>query len=186
MTTTITSKDLLSGFADLVEKKSGIKVRECYQCGKCTAGCPVAFEMDSKPSQVIRFVQLGAKKAALSCRSIWLCASCETCTTRCPMNVEIAELMNVLRELSLKEGLSNGEERNIVEFGKAFLNSVKKHGAVSEMWMVNEYKMRRPGTALQDLKIAPKMISKGKISLLPHNIKGRDVVKRIFEKCKQT
>lgn len=184
MTITITTNDLLSGLADEVEKRSGIKVKECYQCGKCTAGCPIAFEMDSKPSQVIRLVQMGAKKAALSCRAIWLCASCETCSTRCPMNVEIAELMNVLREMALEEGLASEEEANIVEFDKAFLNSVKKHGRLSEMWMVNEYKMKRPKTALQDVNLAPKMFKKGKISILPHNIKARQEIKRIFRNCK--
>lgn len=184
MTITITSENLLSNFPSEIEKISGIDVRECYQCGKCSAGCPVAFEMDAKPSQIIRFVQLGARKEALTSKTIWLCASCETCTTRCPMNVEIAELMNVLRELSLKEGFATEEEANIVQFGKAFLSSVRKHGRISEMWMVNEYKMNRPGTALQDLKLAPKMLARQKISLFPHNIKGRKVIKRMFKKCK--
>ncbi|MGR3317385.1 MAG: 4Fe-4S dicluster domain-containing protein [Candidatus Anammoxibacter sp.] len=185
MTNTITLNELSSGFSAEIEKRSGIKVRECYQCGKCTAGCPIAFEMDAKPSQVIRFVQLGAKKTALTCRTIWLCASCETCTTRCPMNVEIAELMNVLREMALEEGVANKEEKNIIEFGKAFLNSTRKHGRISELWMINEYKMKRPKTALQDMKLAPQMFAKRKISLLPHNIKGRKQIERIFEKCKK-
>lgn len=183
MDTTITSNELLSGFPDEIEKRREIKVRDCYQCGKCTAGCPIAFEMDAKPSQIIRFVQIGAKKAALTSKTIWLCASCETCTTRCPMNVEIAELMNVLREIALEEGMANRDESNIVEFGKAFLNSVKKHGRISEMWMINEYKIKRPNTALQDVNLAPKMMAKRKISLLPHNIKDRKAIKRIFEKC---
>lgn len=185
MTATITLSELLSDFPDEIEKRRGIKVRECYQCGKCSAGCPIAFEMDAKPSQVIRFAQLGAKKAALTCRTIWLCASCETCATRCPMNVEIAELMNVLREIALEEGVANIDEKNIIEFGKTFLNSVKKHGRISEMWMINEYKMKRPNTAFQDLNLAPKMLAKHKISFLPHNIKDRKAIKRIFERCKK-
>ncbi|MGR3220660.1 MAG: 4Fe-4S dicluster domain-containing protein [Candidatus Anammoxibacter sp.] len=185
MTNTITLNELTSGFPAEIEKKSGIKVQECYQCGKCTAGCPIAFEMDVKPSQLIRFVQLGAKKTALTCRTIWLCASCETCTTRCPMNIEIAELMNVLRETALEDGVENKEEKNIIEFGKAFLNSARKHGRISELWLINEYKMKRPNTALQDVKLAPKMLAKRKISILPHNIKGRQQVERIFEKCKK-
>ena len=185
MTTTITTEELLSDFSSEIEKRRKIKVRECYQCGKCTAGCPIAFEMDVKPSQVIRLAQLGAKKEALTCRTIWLCASCETCTTRCPMNIEIAELMNVLREFALEEGVANKDERNIVEFGKAFLNSVRKHGRISELWMINEYKMKRPNTAFQDLNIAPKMLKKRKISFLPHNIKGRKAIKKIFDKCKK-
>ncbi len=172
-----------SDFAKEVEERSGIKVRECYQCGKCTAGCPVAYEMDYMPNQIIRFVQIGAKREALTSRTIWLCASCITCTTRCPKEVKIAELMDVLREMSLEEGLANPLEKNITTFNKSFLNSIKKHGRISELWMLNEYKMKRPKTALQDLIVAPQLISKGKLSFLPHDIKGKDVIKRIFEKC---
>ena len=180
----ITTKELTSDFAKEVEERSGIDVKKCYQCGKCTAGCPVAYEMDYMPNQIIRFVQIGAKREALTSRTIWLCASCITCTTRCPKEVKIAELMDVLREMSLEEGLANPLEKNVITFHQSFLNSVKKHGRISELWMLNEYKMKRPRTALQDLIVGPQMLSKGKLSFLPHDIKGKDAVKRIFEKCK--
>lgn len=185
MTTTITCNNLSSDLPVQIEKRSGIRVRDCYQCGKCTAGCPIAYEMDIRPSQLIRFVQLGAKDIALRSRAIWLCASCETCTTRCPMNVEIAELMNILREMAIKEGVANCNEKDITEFSKIFLNSIKKHGRVSELWMINKYKMKRPMTVFKDLNLAPKILAKGKISFLPHNIKGRKIIARIFENCKK-
>lgn len=69
-------------FLDQVENQSGQKVRICYQCGKCSAGCPVAYAMDLLPNQVMRLVQLGLKEEVLTCATIWLCASCETCATR--------------------------------------------------------------------------------------------------------
>jgi len=68
----ITTKELKSDFAKEVEERSGIDVKKCYQCGKCTAGCPVAYEMDYMPNQIIRFVQLGLKHEALTSRTIWL------------------------------------------------------------------------------------------------------------------
>ncbi|MCP5002554.1 MAG: heterodisulfide reductase [Planctomycetes bacterium] len=171
-------------FAKEVEERSGIKVKECYQCGKCTAGCPVAYEMDYMPNQIIRLVQIGARREALTSRAIWLCASCITCSTRCPKEVRIAELMDVLREMALEENLANPMEKNITAFHESFLNSVKKHGRISEVWMLNEYKMKRPKTALQDLAVAPQMVAKGKLSILPHDIKGKDAIGRIFKKCK--
>ncbi len=175
----------MSNFTEEIEKRSGIKAAECYQCGKCSAGCPIAFEMDSLPSRIIRLVQLGAKDEALRSRTIWLCASCETCTTRCPMNIEIAELMNVLREMALEMGVANKSEKNIIEFGKAFLRSVKKNGRVAEVMMINDYKMRRPMTALQDLSVAPKLMAKKKLSFRPHAIKGQETVERIFKNCEK-
>ncbi|NMA14706.1 MAG: heterodisulfide reductase subunit C, partial [Clostridia bacterium] len=65
-----------------LEKKSGVKLTDCYQCGKCSAGCPVAFAMDKTPRQIIRLLQLGLLEEALATRTIWLCATCQTCVTR--------------------------------------------------------------------------------------------------------
>ncbi len=121
----ITTKELTSDFAKEVEERSGIDVKKCYQCGKCTAGCPVAYEMDYMPNQIIRFVQLGLKREALTSRTIWLCASCITCTTRCPREVKIAELMDVLREMSLEEGLANPLEKILQHFTKHFLTPLR-------------------------------------------------------------
>jgi heterodisulfide reductase subunit C len=67
-----------------LEKKAGVNITDCYQCGKCSAGCPVAFAMDKTPRQIIRLLQLGFLEEALKSRTIWLCATCQTCSTRCP------------------------------------------------------------------------------------------------------
>ena len=71
-------------FVSQVEEMSAQRVADCYQCGKCTAGCPTAFAMDYPPNQIIRGIQLGMRDAVLSSKAIWVCAACETCTTRCP------------------------------------------------------------------------------------------------------
>jgi len=138
------------------------------------------------PNQIIRFVQLGLRKEALTSRTIWLCASCVTCTTRCPKEVKIAELMDVLREMALEEGVANPMEKDITTFHKAFLNSIKKHGRISECGMLMEFKRKRPKAALksviQDVADGSQLMMKGKLSLAPHDIKGKDSIKRIFKK----
>jgi len=80
-----------------VEEISGQNVFACYQCGKCSAGCPMSAEMDLLPNQVIRLLQLGAIDPLLNCRTIWLCASCFTCTARCPKGVSLTRLMEGVR-----------------------------------------------------------------------------------------
>ena len=80
-----------------VEEISGQNVFACYQCGKCSAGCPMSAEMDLLPNQVIRLLQLGAVEPLLNCRTIWLCASCFTCTARCPKGVSLTRLMEGVR-----------------------------------------------------------------------------------------
>ncbi|MBU2572747.1 MAG: 4Fe-4S dicluster domain-containing protein, partial [Elusimicrobia bacterium] len=84
-------------FLDDIAKESGQNVNLCFQCKKCTAGCPVADEMDITPTQVIHAIRLGQNDLVLNSKTIWLCASCETCTTRCPQEVDIARVMDACR-----------------------------------------------------------------------------------------
>ena len=97
-------------FADKVKKISNADLDRCYQCYTCTAGCPVAYAMDYYPHQVMRMVQLGVREKLLSCSTIWLCAACETCNTRCPNGVELVNVMDTLREMAIEEGVKVKEE----------------------------------------------------------------------------
>ncbi|HHS96407.1 MAG TPA: 4Fe-4S dicluster domain-containing protein [Chloroflexi bacterium] len=103
MRTTISAKKVRSDFVSEVEEISGEDLLACNQCGKCSAGCPVASVMDLLPSQVIRMAQLGMEEV-LESRTIWICASCLTCVTRCPKGVDLPRLMEALREIALRAG----------------------------------------------------------------------------------
>jgi len=87
-----------------IEEISGQDMLACYQCGACSAGCPVAFAMDMLPSQVIRLVQLGQAEEALESETIWFCAACQTCYARCPKGVDLSRIMEALREIALQRG----------------------------------------------------------------------------------
>ncbi|MDE2117342.1 MAG: 4Fe-4S dicluster domain-containing protein [Betaproteobacteria bacterium] len=103
----ITSARAGSDFVSRIEKISGQKLLACYQCGKCSAGCPMAAHMDVLPNQIIRMAQLGMKEQLLAARSIWMCVSCLTCNSRCPKDIKIAEVIEALRKAAL-----GGGERN--------------------------------------------------------------------------
>ncbi len=105
MRTTISIKKVHSDFVRQIEEISGENLLSCNQCGKCSAGCPVAAQMDLLPSQVIRMAQLGMEEV-LESRTIWICASCLTCVTRCPKGVDLPRLMEALRQVSLRAGVS--------------------------------------------------------------------------------
>jgi len=105
MTTTtlrITSSRVGSSFVAQIEKVAGQKLLACYQCGKCSAGCPMAPHMDILPNQIIRMSQLGMQEQLQASRAIWMCVSCLTCNSRCPKGIRIAEVIEALRDSVLR------------------------------------------------------------------------------------
>ncbi|MGB8952392.1 MAG: 4Fe-4S dicluster domain-containing protein [Candidatus Aminicenantales bacterium] len=99
----VSQKKVRDPFVSKIEELSGQKILACYQCGKCSAGCPAVSEMDILPNQVIRYIQLGFKNELLQSKSFWVCASCLTCNARCPKGIKIAEVMEALRQILLRK-----------------------------------------------------------------------------------
>jgi heterodisulfide reductase subunit C2 len=91
-----------NAFVEKIESLSGQNLLACYQCGKCSAGCPMAKYMDILPNQMIRYAQLGLKDELLNSNAIWMCVSCFTCNTRCPKGVKIAEVIEAIRQVQLR------------------------------------------------------------------------------------
>jgi heterodisulfide reductase subunit C2 len=98
----LSAEKLHGEFVRQVTAISGQALWACNQCGKCSAGCPVAFAMDLLPSQVIRLAQLGLEEA-LEANTIWYCASCQTCLSRCPRGVDLPRVMEALRQIVLRD-----------------------------------------------------------------------------------
>ncbi len=99
---TLTRQRARSEFVARVEAISGQDVLACYQCGKCSAGCPAVPQADLLPNQVLRFIQLGLEDELRRARTPWLCATCLVCNVRCPKGIRIAEVMEAVRLLQLR------------------------------------------------------------------------------------
>ena len=160
--------------------RAGVDVAACYQCGRCSAGCPVSPFFDLLPMEVVRLSAYGMEEPLMSSRTIWLCASCETCTTRCPNGIDIARLMDVLREWCLKKGHPPAEAR-VPVFHRAFLTSVKHWGRTFEIGMLGAYKLRS-GDLFGDMKLGMKLFFKGKLRLFPRSIRGKREVREMFNR----
>jgi heterodisulfide reductase subunit C len=174
------------GLAAGVERATGQSVYDCYQCGKCTAGCPLAAEMDYAPNQVLRLLQMGLpdlEEEVLKALSIWLCLTCETCAARCPQEVDLPKMMDYLRQESLRQGVAHPKAKDILAFHESFLDSIRKNGRLHEVGLIAAYKLKTMHL-LQDVLVAPKLLARGKLGLLPHGIKGQKAVARIFERCR--
>jgi heterodisulfide reductase subunit C len=101
MRTKISIATVRGEFVQEIETISGERLLACNQCGKCSAGCPVAFSMDILPNQVIRLAQLGIEDV-LESQTIWTCAACLTCVSRCPKGIDLPRVMEAMRMISLQ------------------------------------------------------------------------------------
>jgi heterodisulfide reductase subunit C len=166
-----------------------LNINECYQCGKCTAGCPVAGRMDLVPNQLVRLVQLGQVAKAASSEGIWECVSCQTCTARCPKSVDCAGIMDLLRQLSVERATPSPSQSRTVLVQKAFLRNIRRNGRLNELELVGAFKTSAFLSDLEipflfkDAMLAPRLSARGKLKLNSAKVNDRDVVSRIFSRC---
>ena len=170
------------GLLKTVKEISGVDIAGCLQCKKCTNGCPVSGMAKVKPSEIIRRLQLGGGDSILESDLVWMCASCETCFSRCPMQIDLAGVIDALRIISVKKNTVK-QKGNIPLFNKWFLKTVNIFGRTYDLGMIAAYKI---GTAtyLQDADKFPMMLQKGKIALFPSFKADKKYVNRIFKKKK--
>jgi heterodisulfide reductase subunit C len=167
---------------DSVEKISGVSIKECLQCKKCSNGCPVAGITKTGPAETIRSLQLNTGDELLERDLVWMCVSCETCFTRCPMKIDMAAIMDALRNIAVLKK-STGHNGNVPLFNKSFLNTVRIFGRTYDLGMIAAYKFRT-SSYLKDTEKFPMMLKKRKIALLPSFKADKKYIKRIFKKKK--
>ena len=170
-----------------VEKATGVILSHCYQCGKCTAGCPLNEEMDVMPNQILRMLQLelpGYEAKILNSLSIWLCLACDTCYSRCPQEVKLSQVMDFLRQESIRKDMVNPKAKDILKFHQAFLNSIKMNGKLHEVGLTIDYKLRTLNL-MQDVQLVPSMLSKGKLAVFPHQVHNTKEIAKIFKRISE-
>jgi len=154
-----------SDLVQRVQEELGQNVYLCYQCVKCTSGCPVAEFFDWQPNQVMRALQLGQEDIALGAQTPWLCASCQTCTTRCPQGLDITAIMEFLTREALRRGLKP-QIPEVKIFNEAFMREVRLWGRAYEVGLMAEMKLRTRNL-LGDMDLGLRMLRKNKLPFLP-------------------
>lgn len=174
-------------FLEKAEAAGPFHAVECFQCRKCTNGCPASFEMDLYPDQVIRLAILGQREEVLRSRTIWVCAACETCSTRCPNGVRIAELMDYFKEMAIWSGIEPAQPK-VAALHQTFLENLKLTGRVFEGGLLPAYWIRsgqmaakiKTGDIRNELRQGLKLFSKGRLAPTPKVIKGKAQVSAIL------
>jgi heterodisulfide reductase subunit C len=170
----------VTSLINTIQEISGIDINSCLQCKKCTNGCPVTGLVKVPPSEIIRRLQLNAGDNIFDSDLIWMCASCETCFARCPMKINMAAVMDALRQMAVKKNALK-QKGNVTLFNKSFLKTVKMFGRTYDLGMIAAYKLGT-STYFQDTDKFPMMLKKGKIALFPSFKADKKYVKRIFKK----
>jgi heterodisulfide reductase subunit C len=111
------------------------KLFSCIQCGTCSGTCPLSIYMDYTPRRIMNLVREGFRTDALASQTIWLCASCYSCTVRCPQKIQITDVMYSLKREAIKHRLYP-KRLAIPVLSREFYSMVSRYGRSSEMWLV--------------------------------------------------
>lgn len=156
---------------DTINKEIGVNANVCYQCRKCSAGCPMSWAMDYTPAQLIHAIRLGLTDTVLNSKTMWMCSACETCTTRCPQEVDIAKVMDACKILAVQQGVKPPVP-SVHKFNRAALLNIRMFGRMYELGLIGDLKMRT-FEFFKDAGLGMKMFLKGKLAIFPPLSPGR-------------
>jgi len=180
--TVVFSKDNLKLSNDL-QAITGENVMLCYQCKKCTLGCPSAYAMRMKPHELMRAAQLGLAQEIYWSGTIWICLSCETCNTRCPQDINILRVIDGFREMSKEFGYYNPYPA-LPALHRIFMALVKRFGKVYELGLALLIKLKML-TPFKDIDMASPMLLKGKLKPFPHRSHGAKELRQVMGRIKK-
>lgn len=168
-----------------IRSLTGENVNLCYQCRRCSLGCPTAHEMSLKPHEMIRALQLGLEEEVFQSGVIWMCVSCETCNTRCPQNINIMRVIDCLRELVMSERIVHfNPHPEIPSMYRVFLKLAERYGRIHELRLafVMNLKMVDP---FKDIDLVWPMLTKRRLRLLPSKSVGLKELRRVVSRVRE-
>ena len=169
-------------FTRAIEKESGEIINVCYQCKKCAVGCPVAYAMDYTPTQIIHAIRFGLKDLVLNSKTIWICASCETCTTRCPQDLDIRKVIDAARIIAQKEHIKP-KVTDVPAFFNTAMQNIRFFGKMYELGLIIMLKLKTK-EFFKDIVLGMKMFKKGKMKIFP-SASGIGKAGKIFSKVEK-
>lgn len=171
---------------EVSEKTAGVsRLDMCIQCGTCGGSCPPAADMNHTPRTLFAMIRAGMRDEVLSSNTPWMCVSCYYCTSRCPQNVLITDIMYALKGMAIKE--KRYKDSTAPDFSQSFIGMVENYGRSFELGLATRhylmhFPMRLPSMAPMGLG----MLSKRRMGITPpKRIQGMDQLKAILTRAKE-
>lgn len=179
-----TEKELRIAFLEEIDHiPGGSRLNQCIQCGTCSGSCPVSYAMDFSPRQVVALFRAGAIETLLRSRTIWICASCYSCTMRCPANIKITDLLYALKRIAIDRKIFPNKFPVYV-LSETFTEMVRTYGRNYEMGLLQKFYLRtNPGVILQHVGEGLALLSHGRMSLRPERIKDIQGLRRMIQRA---
>ncbi|MBP7791694.1 MAG: 4Fe-4S dicluster domain-containing protein [Candidatus Goldbacteria bacterium] len=175
------SRKILDDFKKL---PAGEKINECIQCGTCSASCPVAAAMENTPRKIIAMLRADKIDEVLQSDTVWLCASCYSCTVRCPAGIKFTDFMYQLKRMGVKYNIKP-KNKSGLKLAQSFCETVKRNGRDFEPELLIRYNLRT--NIFNFLKIIPlglNLFFKNRMPVFPSKVKGVKNINRALNKVK--
>lgn len=163
----------------------GERLKRCIQCGTCTGSCPVSYAMDISPRQLIALFRAGEMATIMKSRTIWICASCYACTTRCPSGIKITDTIYALKRTAMERDAIT-EAPQVQRLARIFTDTLVKYGRLHEGTLIRKYYMQtNPRKFLDLIPLAKKMWVTKRIQMFPKAIRAHAALARIVQKAQE-
>ena len=160
------------------------RIANCLQCGSCGGSCPSGADMTHTPRRLFAMINADQKDDVLRSNTMWCCVSCYLCTTRCPQNIPITNIMYSLKRMAIAEGKATGTDAPAL--AKAFTDLLDKYGRSFEFGLASRYHLlNRPFSMLKMGPMGASMFTKGRMSLTPTKIKNVKQLRKIIAKARE-
>ena len=166
------------GFIREVKERSGTDLSTCFHCRCCAGGCPFMEAMDYSPHGIIRLAQLGMREEVLKSATIWTCVGCHTCSIACPMAIDMAAVMDAMRQIALETDAAIAEP-DVLDFHREVLRSIERYGRTHKLEIMMRYKVKTR-TWFADMDVGLRMLAKRKLDLMPSRVRNTKDLKRMF------
>jgi quinone-modifying oxidoreductase, subunit QmoC len=169
---------------EVYKTPGGEKIKHCIQCGTCSGSCPVSWAMEQSPRQIFAMIRAGMRDKVLDSLTIWTCASCYQCASRCPQKIKITDVMYTLKRIAMRE--NRKRSKNVRLFSEKFFNLVNKQGRNSETALMMGYMLAtNPFGSIGYAPIGLKLFTRGRMTFGKDRIKGIDGLRRLIAKAQQ-